>query len=219
MKICFRDCCRSRAVRIKTILVSCGTRAKISTFYFVFTRWSITLSKNDWSFNLFIGNKTWSDFLSSRVGTFYEVTTWRSFACIITGSSLFEGYSRERYILLHTKKDSQISDWSSCLLTRWSVTGYIVQIGDLPISWKTKKQKNHKYVICRSRISSNGIPYQRTEVVETCSLRSWGHTRPTYMTSLWQQNSYTYRYKSYLIWAHKIYRNSLSLCLWKDSIR
>lgn len=32
------------------------------------------------------------------------------------------------------------SDWSACPLTRKSLTGYIVQLGDSPVSWKTRKQ-------------------------------------------------------------------------------
>ena len=33
------------------------------------------------------------------------------------------------------------SDWSACLLTRRSLSAYIVQLGDSLVSWKTKKQK------------------------------------------------------------------------------
>ncbi|XP_019094441.1 PREDICTED: uncharacterized protein LOC109129883 [Camelina sativa] len=49
-------------------------------------------------------------------------------------------------ILLRSDNDFQVtgwcdSDWSRCRMSRRSVTGYFIQLGNSPVSWKTKKQK------------------------------------------------------------------------------
>ncbi|XP_024006627.1 uncharacterized protein LOC112083125 [Eutrema salsugineum] len=49
-------------------------------------------------------------------------------------------------VLLSSKSDLQItaycdSDWATCPMTRRSLTGFVVMLGDSPVAWKTKKQE------------------------------------------------------------------------------
>lgn len=48
-------------------------------------------------------------------------------------------------LLLSSSSDGLVTtfcdtDWASCVLTRKSVTGYMVKVGQSLVSWKTKKQ-------------------------------------------------------------------------------
>lgn len=71
-------------------------------------------------------------------------------------------------ILLQADCDLQInawcdSDWAGCPLTRHSLTGWIVFLGNSPISWKTKKQQ----VVPRSSAEAEC----RSMATTTCELK------------------------------------------------
>lgn len=86
--------------------------------------------------------------------------------------------------MLSSKCDLQLhgwcdADWACCLLTRRSLTGWLVFLGTSPVSWKTKKQ----HIVSRSSAEAEYISIAMT----TCELKwlkgvltslSVGHHRP-----------------------------------------
>ncbi|CAA7034223.1 unnamed protein product [Microthlaspi erraticum] len=87
-------------------------------------------------------------------------------------------------ILLSSENNFQISGWcdsdyAGCPLTRRSVSGYFVQLGESPISWKTKKQS----IVSKSSSEAEyrAMSFLKDELVWIKSvLRSLGvpHTTP-----------------------------------------
>ena len=71
-------------------------------------------------------------------------------------------------ILLSSKCDLQLrgwcdADWAGCLLTRRSLTGWLVFLGGSPVSWKTKKQ----HTVSRSSAEAE----YRSMAMTTCELK------------------------------------------------
>lgn len=76
-------------------------------------------------------------------------------------------YAPGQGILLAADSPAQLvvycdSDWASCPMSRRSTTGYVIQLGHSPISWKSKKQK----VVARSSAEAE----YRAMAVTSCQI-------------------------------------------------